>query len=80
MMNPLQYPQNAAPCFVTLPRNPRRQQTPICVAGAGVRQAQGPGMAEVRLAPYFDGTGPRTSANGSMETQHQGIWGASCKS
>jgi len=63
------YPQNATPCFVTLPRNPRRQQTPICVASAGVSQAQGPGMAEVRLAPYFDGTGPRTSANGSMESQ-----------
>ncbi len=66
---PLQYQQNSAPCFVTLPRNPRRQQTPISVAGLGV--------AEVRLAPYFDGTGPRTSANGSMETQNQGIKGQS---
>ena len=46
---------------MTLPRN-RRQQQPIGSVGgeAGANQEQ-----EVRLVPYFDGVGPRTSANGS---------------
>ena len=39
--------------FVTLPRNSRRNQSA--------------NDAEVRLVPFFDGVGPRTSANGSSE-------------
>ena len=39
--------------FVTLPRNSRKYQSS--------------NDAEVRLVPFFDGVGPRTSANGSSE-------------
>ena len=48
-----------APGFLTLPRNPqvRRTQSAACQDD------------EVRLAPFFDGMGPRTSANGSQEHQ-----------
>ena len=40
--------------FVTLPRNSRKYQSA--------------NDAEVRLVPFFDGVGPRTSANGSSES------------
>ena len=36
-------------------------------AGAGAGQGE-----EVRLVPYFDGVGPRTSAAGSLDPQQQG--------
>ena len=58
-----QFPGGAAPCFVTLPRNTRRHAQ----AGAGAGQGE-----EVRLVPYFDGVGPRTSAAGSLDPQQQG--------
>ena len=60
-----QFPGGAAPCFVTLPRNTRRHAQ----AGAGAGAGQG---EEVRLVPYFDGVGPRTSAAGSLDPQQQG--------
>ena len=52
------------PCFVTLPRKARRE-------------IPGGQEEEVRLVPYFDGVGPRTSAKGSLDAQaalaaHQG--------
>jgi len=44
------------PCFVTLPRKARRELP------SGQEE-------EVRLVPYFDGVGPRTSAKGSLGAQ-----------
>ena len=55
---------------MTLPRN-RRQPQPMgrVVADGGANQGQ-----EVRLVPYFDGVGPRTSANGSLDTKQGNLF------
>lgn len=53
---PRQLPASTAG-FVTLPRHKARTHT-------------APGQdEEVRLVPFFDGIGPRTSANGSQDPQ-----------